>query len=120
MQLFKETNFDFLGKKWPFILGSLVLTVAGLASMALKGGIKYGIDFTGGAQMSVRFAGPPPQGRIRSALGVRFHDLSVQQLSGAGAENEVIIGTGLADEKDLEKVRGEMIQILSSTFGQPQ
>ena len=30
MELFKNTNFDFLGKKWPFIIASLVLTVAGL------------------------------------------------------------------------------------------
>ena len=29
MELFKNTNFDFLGKKWPFIGASLVLTVAG-------------------------------------------------------------------------------------------
>ena len=29
MELFKNTNFDFLGKKWPFIIASLVLTVAG-------------------------------------------------------------------------------------------
>ena len=32
MELFKNTNFDFLGKKWPFIIVSLVLTLAGLAA----------------------------------------------------------------------------------------
>ena len=42
MELFKNTNFDFLGKKWPFIIASLVLTAAGLISIAMKGGIKYG------------------------------------------------------------------------------
>ena len=26
MEIFKRTNFDFLGKKWPFIIASLVLT----------------------------------------------------------------------------------------------
>jgi preprotein translocase subunit SecF len=59
MELFKNTNFDFLGYKWPFIIASLVLTVAGLTSIALKGGIKYGIDFRSGA-MYVKFTGPPP------------------------------------------------------------
>ena len=29
MELFKNTNFDFLGKKWPFIIVSLLLTLAG-------------------------------------------------------------------------------------------
>ena len=37
MELFKNTNYDFLGKKWPFIIASLILTVAGFASMAIKG-----------------------------------------------------------------------------------
>ena len=36
MELFKNTNFDFLGKKWPFIIASLVLTVAGLGSLIAR------------------------------------------------------------------------------------
>src|SRR4051794_11507505 len=38
MELFKDTRFDFLGRKWWFILPSLVLTLAGLASLVVKGG----------------------------------------------------------------------------------
>ena len=49
MELFRNTNYDFLGKKWPFIILSLILTAAGLVSLALKGGPRYGIDFEGGA-----------------------------------------------------------------------
>ncbi len=36
MELFKQTNFDFLGYKWPFIIASLVLSVLGLGSLAVK------------------------------------------------------------------------------------
>ena len=68
MELFKNTNFDFLGKKWPFIIASLVLTVAGLASIAMQGGLKYGIDFKGGALMTVKFASTPPVEQIRNAM----------------------------------------------------
>ena len=60
MELFKNTNFDFLGKKWPFIIASLVLTVAGFASIAIQGGLKFGIDFKGGTLMTVKFAEKPP------------------------------------------------------------
>jgi len=56
MELFKNTNFDFLGKKWPFIIASLVLTVAGFSSILIQGGLKFGIDFKGGALMTVKFA----------------------------------------------------------------
>ena len=38
MELFKNTNFDFLGKKWPFIILSLILSAAGLISLIVKGG----------------------------------------------------------------------------------
>ena len=57
MELFKNTNFDFLGNKWPFIIASLVLSVAGLVSLALQGGPRYGIEFKGGMLMTVKFAG---------------------------------------------------------------
>jgi preprotein translocase subunit SecF len=56
MELFKNTNYDFLGKKWPFIIASLVLTVAGFASILMQGGLKFGIDFKGGTLMTVKFA----------------------------------------------------------------
>jgi len=40
MELFKNPNYDFLGWKWRFIIASLVLSVAGLSSIALKGGLR--------------------------------------------------------------------------------
>ena len=54
MELFRNTDFDFLGKKWPFIILSLILTAAGLVSLAIKGGPRYGIDFRGGALVTDR------------------------------------------------------------------
>ena len=97
MELFKNTNFDFLGKKWPFIIASLALTAAGLISIAMKGGIKYGIDFRGGAMMYVKFAGTPPLDKIRTSLSAKVGPVDVQSLTGTHA-NEVIISTELKDE----------------------
>src|SRR5438067_11225741 len=102
MELFKNTNFDFLGKKWPFIIASLVLTVAGLASIVMHGGLRYGIDFKGGALMTVKFAYDPPVDKIRGAMK---GDVSVQNISGGGAVNQVEIGTELADETQLARNR---------------
>src|SRR3954452_2721136 len=116
MELFKNTNFDFLAKKWPFIIASLVLTIAGLASMAMHGGLKYGIDFKGGALMTVKFASTPPVEQIRKAMK---GDVSVQTITGGGAVNEVEIGTELAREDQLVRNRQEMESALMTTFGQP-
>src|SRR5437667_6444803 len=114
MELFKNTNFDFLGKKWPFIIASLVLTAAGLISIAVKGGIKYGIDFRGGAMMYVKFTGPPPIDQIRTSLSAKIPGgIDVQSLTGANA-NEVIISTELKDEKALEQTRSTMVSTLDA------
>src|SRR5579862_275914 len=107
MELFKNTNFDFLGKKWPFIIASLVLTVAGFSSIAVRGGLDYGIDFKGGALMTVKFAYAPPLEKIRSAMA-KLGDVSVQNFSGGTAQNEVAIGTALQEERQLDINRQKM------------
>jgi len=115
MELFKNTNFDFLGKKWPFIIVSLVLTVAGIGSLIAKGGPKYGIDFRGGTLVYVKFAEKPPVERLRSALGTKLGGVpEVQEMTG---QNEVIIGTDLRDDREQEKGRAAIIDTLASTFG---
>jgi len=122
MELFKNTNFDFLGKKWPFIIASLVLTAAGAVSILMQGGLKFGIDFKGGALMTVKFAGNPPLDQIRSAFaksGKVKGEVSVQSFTDPSAKNEVEIGTELADEKLLAANRQAMEEVLAAAFGQP-
>jgi preprotein translocase subunit SecF len=120
MELFKNTNFPFLRYKWPFIGASLVLSVAGLTSIWLHGGLKYGIDFKGGAQMTVKFAYPPPLDKIRSAMSQRIKgDVSVQNFTDVSANNEAIIATALEEEKQLNVNRQAMADVLRATFGQP-
>lgn len=119
MELFKQTNFEFLKLKWPFIGASLVLSAAGLISIALHGGLRYGIDFQGGAQMTVKFAYPPPVDKIRSALAQRIKGQAIVQNLTRGSGNEVVIGTELEEEKQLNINRQAMADTLSTTFGQP-
>ena len=114
MELFKNTNFDFLRWKWPFIGASLVLTAAGLISLSAKGGPKYGIDFKGGALMYLRFNTEPPVQKIRDVLSGKIRgEISVQQISG---KPEVLVGTEIADEKELNANRQIIEDTLRSTF----
>src|SRR5579884_2209603 len=113
MEIFRETNFDFLGKKWPFIILSLLLTAAGLISLAVKGGPRYGIDFTGGALMDVNFIKRPPAEAIRAALHKRFPgQVEVQEVTEPGHNQEALISTGVS-ENNLESVRSDMIAALN-------
>lgn len=119
MELFKDANYDFLGKKWPAIILSLAVIAAGLISIVAKGGIKYGIDFTGGALMYVKFSGPPPVAQIRSVLEQKIPgSVDVQLLT--DGHNEVIISTELKDERALEQARQAMVETLNGTFGNAQ
>ncbi|HSU33521.1 MAG TPA: hypothetical protein VLJ11_19995, partial [Bryobacteraceae bacterium] len=114
MEIFKQTNFDFLGKKWPFIILSLALTAAGLASLAIKGGPKYGIDFNGGALMDVNFIKRPPAEAIRSALHKKISgEIEVQEV---GNSQEALISTDVRDERTLQVVRANMISALNEAF----
>ncbi len=119
MELFKKTNFDFLGKKWPFIILSLALTAAGLASLAVKGGPKYGIDFTGGALMDVNFIKRPSAEAVRSALRKKIPgEIEVQEVSnsqGVGNSQEMLITTGVREET-LQGGQSDIVSALNAAF----
>src|SRR6516165_8511606 len=100
MELFKNTNFDFLGKKWPFIIASLILTVAGLGSLIVKGGPRYGIEFRGGMTMNAKFQNAPPLEEIRSALSKTLASPPTVSTFESGS-NEIVIGTEGSDEVTL-------------------
>jgi len=115
MQIFANTNYDFLGKKVPFIAFSLLLVAAGIISLAVKGGPKYGIDFKGGTLMYVKFANPPHEDEIRKALGQQIKgEITVQRIVGS---NEVMIGTEIAGEQQLEAERKAVRDTLAAKFG---
>jgi preprotein translocase subunit SecF len=117
MELFKQTNINFLGKiKWPFIIASVVLLAAGLGSLIVHGGPRYGIDFKGGALVYVKFAEPPPIEKVRAALGNRLAGggPEIQEITGT---NEIIIGTELRETEELENGRRVIVETLAATFG---
>lgn len=119
MEIFKQTNFDFLGRKWPFIWLSLALTLVGLISLFVKGGPRYGIDFTGGALMDVNFIQRPHAEAIRSALHQSIPgEIEVQEVNNAqaaGGSQEVLITTGVHDE-NLSTVRSDIVAALNRAF----
>src|ERR1700734_202757 len=115
MEFFKHSDFDFLGKKWFFINLSLALTVAGLISLAVRGGPRYGIDFRGGALITVSFANRPPVDKVRAALSGKL-PVEVQEVSG---RSEDIIGIDALQDADLQVSRQKVIDSLDAAFGTP-
>ncbi|MGA2388340.1 MAG: protein translocase subunit SecF [Candidatus Sulfotelmatobacter sp.] len=68
MEFFRNTNIDFLGKKWYFLAFSLVFSVAGVFSMLFWHGIPYGVDFRGGTLVYVKFSHTPNDNALRAAM----------------------------------------------------
>ena len=118
MELFKATNYDFLGKKWPFIIASLILSAAGLTSLVARGGPRYGIEFKGGMLMTAKFQNAPPLEQVRSALAAALPSPPSVQTFENGS-NEIEIGTEGADDVTLSKNRQIVLDTLAKTFGQP-
>ena len=116
MELFRNTNFDFLGKKWPFIILSLILTAAGLTSLAFKGGPRYGIDFKGGALIRVAFTQRPPVDKVRAVLDAKGLNADVQEVQG---KQEDIIGIDVREDRALQTARQNIVNTLTASFGQP-
>lgn len=118
MQILQNTNFDFLGKKKPFIAVSILLLLVGIASLIAKGGPRYGIDFKGGTLMYIKFAKAPSEDEIRRLLGSKIAgEISVQRIVGS---NELMIGTEIAAERDLEEARKQVRDIIAQKYGVPE
>jgi len=115
MEIFKNTNFDFLGKKMPFIILSLLLTAAGIGSLIMKGGPRYGIDFKGGTVTTVRFQNNVSEDQIRTALSSKIPGEIVVQRD--TTTNDVLISTELRDEKELDAARRQVLDTLANNFG---
>lgn len=102
LQILGNVNYDFIGKRrWAYLL-SLAFLVVGLGSIALPGvGLRYGIDFSGGTLVQLRFAQPVRVEAIRAALdAVRLGDSVIQQF---GDPQEYLIRVAAAGG-DLEAV----------------
>lgn len=109
IELFKNPNYDFIGKrKWAYTV-SIIITLIGLASLAARGGLRYDIDFTGGTLIQVRFERPPTVAHIRANLGtIQLGESIIQQF---GDAQEFIIRLPLAavgSEEIARRVQGAL------------
>ena len=85
MQIFTNTNYDFVKWRNRAAILSLVFILAGIAIFATRG-INWGIDFAGGASVTLKFRDNVPMDKLRSLLA----DASIQQY-GKAEDKEILI-----------------------------
>ena len=92
-QWVKETKIDFMGLRKIAAVLSVVLLAAGAFVGWQRGQENFGVDFTGGQQLSLDFAQKADVDALRAAFaGAGIGDVGIQyQRSGAGeSQNEVL------------------------------
>jgi preprotein translocase subunit SecF len=114
VELFRNTNIDFLGKKWYFLAFSLIFSVAGICSMLFWHHIPLGVEFRGGTLVYVKFAQTPDLDQIRQELNrAGLHDPRIQRF-GPTSDNEVLVDLGMQEtsEAALDQGKNTIIRAL--------
>ena len=108
MEFFRNTNIDFLGKKWYFLAFSLIFSVAGLFSMLFWHHIPWGVDFRGGTLVYVKFSHTPDENAIRSELDhAGLRNFKLQRL-GAVSNNEELIDLDVRETSEQALDQGKL------------
>jgi preprotein translocase subunit SecF len=111
LELFRNPNWDFIGKRRWAYLASGLFTLIGLISLASQG-LRYDIDFTGGTLIQVRFERTPSVADIRSGLGkIGLGESVIQEF---GHSEEFILRLSLtasSSEEVAKKVQGALTSV---------
>jgi len=115
-QIFVNASFDFIGKRRWFYGASAGLVALGIASIALHGGLNYGIDFTGGTVIQARFDAPVTVERVRRGLdAINLGGAVIQEF---GGPQEHLIRLPQLDQKP-EEVTRRVKAALDAAVGRP-
>ena len=88
MEFFKKkTSIRFMGRRRVAMVFSAVLIVGSLVSLFVKG-LNFGIDFTGGTVIEVKYPQPVDLGHVRDALSAKYSDAQAQYF---GTARDVMI-----------------------------
>jgi preprotein translocase subunit SecF len=89
MQIFTNTNYNFIRWRWHALALSAVVILAGVAVMVTRG-LPLGIDFSGGTAVILKFEKPVTEAAVRDAVSGLPGEEVVQQY-GDPSENRILI-----------------------------
>ncbi|MGB1129759.1 MAG: protein translocase subunit SecD, partial [Haloferula sp.] len=125
LNLFKKTNFDFLGKRKVAFIVSMVLALAAITGFATKRSGALGVDFTGGTMISFQFQ--PNDAGIRQADAENaLKDLNtearprVQEQKVPGSGELLTIRVATNDVQKVEEAMREAFPVLGERIPDPK
>ena len=117
MRLFDQAKYPFIEWRQSAYVFSAVVILSGIAGMlynvvAIGSWQNYGVDFTGGSLIQVRFHEPTTAAELREALG----GSQAPPITRFGEDNEFVIRTSLGAE-EIDVIRSQIEGQLVSALG---
>ncbi len=99
LSVLRQTNIPFLSKTFLAVVVSLVLVVIGMGTFLVRGSDNFGIDFSQGTIVQVRFEQPTTTQEVRNALSrAGITEVVIQQY---GSPRDILVRTSVeADGSD--------------------
>lgn len=115
MQLINpDLHVDFLGKRKIAMMLSAIMLVVSLGLVIGKG-LNFGIDFTGGTLVEVKFKEAPAVSDIRKAIKPAGYEQAIIQEF--GAPEEILIRVQNKDNTESSKISTDILDALVTGFG---
>ncbi|KKL55247.1 hypothetical protein LCGC14_2257330, partial [marine sediment metagenome] len=116
----QKQSFDFMGFRKLASVISIILVVASIALLGIRG-LNFGMDFTGGTSVELEYAQAPQLGQVRSSLAAAGYDEFVVQNFGADTLVLVRLAESGNDKLAQEITRvleanGNELKLISSEF----
>jgi preprotein translocase subunit SecF len=113
MEIFKSNKiYDFMGKRIPFLGFSALLVIASIVLLLTKG-VYFGIDFSGGTIVQVKYEQKAPIKNIRDILkGTQYSNATITEF---GTPEEIVIRITGSSSNLANDIGDEMTKILKTT-----
>lgn len=115
ISFFKKTNINFMKYKYIAFVLSSAFIIAGLVNIIAGKGLKYGVDFSGGTLIRVKFKSPVSVDEIRQSLkNVDLGSSSIQEIEQRKREYliravQASVKTGQEQELEAHETMGNKV-----------
>ena len=112
----KKPLINFMNKRKPAMVLSLLLILASLTSLAVNG-LNLGIDFTGGYLIEAGYQQDVDLNKVRDALAAaEFKDAQVQNF---GSSKDIIVRIAPREDINKASIGDSILEVLNSTSDEP-
>jgi preprotein translocase subunit SecF len=105
MRFFKKTNIEFIENRKLFYLISSAILLIGTIATLIKG-VTFGIDFTGGTELILRFNQTADVGIVRSAIDAT--GIAGAEIKTYGEANQILLRVKQTDNTSLDKMKSSI------------